>query len=102
MEKTNKEIIFERMGLSSPKLELTQPVQEDDIDYAERSGMGRGIVENLVWNITQAIKQIDEMIAKLPHEESNPQEIPLKTDELNNIKKTLTLGLERAKGFTQQ
>jgi len=95
MEKTNKQLIFERMGIK-------EPINEDETNYPEKAGIGHGLVNNLVFNIDQAIKQIDDMIAKLPHEESNPAEIPLKTDELNNIKKTLALGLERARVFANQ
>jgi len=35
MSKSSKELIFERMGLSSPKLEITEPVMENSVPKSD-------------------------------------------------------------------
>jgi hypothetical protein len=83
--KSNKQLIFERMGLNF------DPTNEDNYEtnYAEKSGRGQGIVVNLIGNIDEAIKYIDEMI----------QQSPELTTDLDNIKKRLTLGLDNVREF---
>ena len=97
MKKSNKQLIFERMGLN-----YKPATNEDefgdmgvsgnispDVDYAVRAGQGKGIVSVLVGNIDEAIKYMDEMLQNSPE---------LATD-IENIKKRLTLGLDNAKSF---
>lgn len=82
MKKSNKQLIFERMGLGF------KPTTNED-EYAERAGQSKGIVNVLVGNIDEAIRYIDEMIQHSPE---------LATD-LENVKKRLTLSLENARMF---
>ena len=87
MKKSNKQLIFERMGLGfKPE---TNEEEFGDVDYAERAGQGKGIVSVLIGNIDEAIKYMDEMLQHSPE---------LSTD-IENIKKRLTLGLDNARSF---
>ena len=82
MKKSNKQLIFERMGLG-----FKSTTNEDE--YAERAGQGKSIVSLLVGNIEETIKYMDEMLQHSPE---------LVTD-IENIKKRLTLGLDNARSF---
>jgi hypothetical protein len=62
-------------------------INEDQ--YAEKAGTGQGIITNLISGIEEALIYLDEMLQNSPE---------LETD-VNNIKKRLTLGLDRAKNF---
>jgi len=86
MKKSNKQLIFERMGLG-----FKPTTNEDDDGYGEMIGKGKGLVSVLVGNIDDAIKYIDEMIQNSPE---------LATD-LENIKKRLTIRLENARIFSE-
>lgn len=92
--KNNKQIIFERMGI---------PLNEDEFgqhgisgnQYAEKAGQGQGMVNNLVSNIDEAIKYMDDILVNYSLEQCFPD---LEND-FENIKKRLTLGLDRMRGF---
>jgi len=119
MKKTNKDLIFERMGLSSPKFEMKIPVKEtnkeiydmananaivqkEDTNYPEQAGSAKGIIEVLVSNIEETIKYINEIYINLPKEKHDPTCIQKQITDLGNIKKRLFLNLERARKFIGQ
>jgi hypothetical protein len=92
MEKSNKTLLFERM-----KKIGGMPLKEDIYSdqgvssnmYAEKSGVGEGIIRNLVSNIEETMRYLDNML----------QQSPEFSTDIANIKKRLSLGLDNAKRF---
>ena len=92
MKKSNKQLIFERMGLNyKPATNEDEFGDMGDVDYAERAGQGKGIINILINNIDEAMRYMDEMVQHSPE---------LNTD-IENIKKRLTLGLDNARSFDE-
>ena len=88
MKKTTKDLLFERMHIIG-NMPIKEMVNEDE--FAEKAGQGKGMVLTLVENIESAVEYLNTLL------QTNPE---LKTD-IDNIIKRLTLGLDRAKLFSE-
>lgn len=80
---------------SADPMGMSQNFQNED-QYAEKAGTGQGIISNLVSNIEEALKYIDQMWTDSM---TQGKIAPAWGDDLENIKKRLTLGLDNAKQF---
>lgn len=93
MEKTSKQILLERM-VSVGGMPINEDISNqnfDDNSYAEKAGQGKGIITTLVENIEETLRYLEEMESRSPE----------LMDDIENIRKRLTIGLDRAKMFSE-